>query len=117
MIPAELLVHTVTVEAYEGSGAYGDILAAPVTVPCYYEQTTRLVRNSTGEETVSQTQVYTDPPGTPTKLADGTPVTIPAVPGGSIIALPDGTRTTVLNNNVLDDGGLTGLAHQEIDCE
>lgn len=59
---------TVTVEAYEGSGAYGPVYATPVEVtPCVVEDTRRLVRVQTqdaaGTEQVSSTTVYA-PPGT-----------------------------------------------------
>ncbi|TDC42090.1 hypothetical protein [Micromonospora sp. KC213] len=59
---------TVSVEAYQGSGAYGPVYAAPVDVtPCVVEQTRRLVRVQTqdaaGAEQVSSTTVYA-PPGT-----------------------------------------------------
>lgn len=59
---------TISVEAYQGSGAYGPIYAAPADVtPCVVEQTRRLVRVQTqdaaGQEQVSSTTVYA-PPGT-----------------------------------------------------
>jgi hypothetical protein len=59
---------TVSVEAYQGSGAYGDVYASPVDVtPCVVEQTRRLVRVQTqdaaGAEQTSSTTVYA-PPGT-----------------------------------------------------
>lgn len=68
---------TVVIEAYQGSGAYGDVYADPVSVePCVVEATTRLVRAQTqasggltdGAERVSSTTVYapldtTCPPG------------------------------------------------------
>ncbi|NIL56715.1 hypothetical protein [Salinispora arenicola] len=59
---------TVSVQAYEGSGAYGDVFADPVEVgPCVVEQTRRLVRvqtqDASGTEQVSSTTVYC-PPGT-----------------------------------------------------
>lgn len=118
MIPSQLLVHTIAVEVYEGSGAYGDVLAAPVSVPCYYEQTARMVRSPEGDDVLSQTQAYTDPPGTLIEtLGDGTEVTVPRVTSGSRVTLEDGTKTTVITTSVLDDKGLTGLAHQEVDCE
>ena len=54
---------TVTVEAYQGSGAYGPIYADPAAVaPCVVEDTNRLVRVQTldaaGAEQVSSTTVY-----------------------------------------------------------
>lgn len=57
---------TISVQAYEGSGAYGDVLAAPADVtPCVVEQSRRLVRVQTqdaaGTEQVSSTTVYCPP--------------------------------------------------------
>ncbi|WP_018254018.1 hypothetical protein [Salinispora mooreana] len=57
---------TVSVQAYEGSGAYGHALADPADVtPCVVEQTRRLVRVQTqdaaGTEQVSSTTVYCPP--------------------------------------------------------
>ncbi|GIJ10733.1 hypothetical protein ACFFMR_18885 [Micromonospora andamanensis] len=58
---------TVSVEAYQGSGAYGDVYATAADVtPCVVEQSRRLVRVQTqdaaGREQVSSTTVYA-PPG------------------------------------------------------
>lgn len=99
MIPAELLVHTASVEAYAGSGAYGDVYDAAVTVPCYYEGRRQLVRDSSGAEAVSEATMYVQPD-----------VNIPA--GSKVTVL--GRSTHVITVSVLDDGGLTGLAHQEV---
>lgn len=104
MIPAYLLVHTVTVKPYEGSGAYGDVYGASFTLPCYVEQERRVVRGPEGDDVISQTQVYADLTTTPIKP-------------GSKVTLSDGTTTTVITVARHDDGGLTGLAHQQIDCE
>lgn len=113
-IPGQLLVHTASVEPYEGSGAYGDVYAAAVAdVPCYFEQVRRLVRDPNGDEAVSEATVYLDPAGTPFVHADGTPGTVPEVPAGSRVTV-NGYASTVITVSVLDDGGLTGLAHQEI---
>ncbi|EEP73505.1 hypothetical protein MCAG_03832 [Micromonospora sp. ATCC 39149] len=54
---------TVSVEAYEGSGAYGPVYAAAVNVtPCVVEDSRRMVRVQTqdaaGAEQVSSTTVY-----------------------------------------------------------
>lgn len=46
-------VHTVSVETKTGSGAYGDVYAAPVSVPGWLEDKRRLVRDKDGQEVVS----------------------------------------------------------------
>lgn len=99
---------TVTVEAYQGSGAYGDVYATPVDVtPCVVEDTRRLVRVQTqdavGAEAVSSTTVYA-PPDTP-------------APPGSRVILPSGRVARVLAVARLDDHGLGLPAHVEIALE
>lgn len=98
-IPAALLVHTATVKPYAGSGAYGDVYGAPFDLPCYFERKRQLVRDSDGDEAVSEATIYADL---------GT-----EVPPGSLVTV-DGYESTVLTVAVLDDKGLTGLAHQEV---
>lgn len=115
MIPPGLLVHSATVEPYAGSGAYGDTWGAPIEgVPCYAEQQSKLVRDSQGDEVVSGTQVFTDPAGSEFTRADGTTGTVPAAPPGSKVTVL-GVTSRVVTVAVFDDGGLTGLAHQEVD--
>lgn len=55
---ADFYVHTATVETYQGSGAYGDVYAAPVVVACFAEAKRRLVRAKDGQETVSESTLY-----------------------------------------------------------
>lgn len=55
---AEFHVHTAVVETFEGTGAYGDVYAAPATVSCLAEAKRRLVRSKDGEEVVSETSLY-----------------------------------------------------------
>ena len=98
-IPAALLVHTATVKPYAGSGAYGDVYGDVFDLPCYFEQKRQLVRDSDGDETVSEATVYADLGA--------------EVPPGSLVSV-DGYESTVMTVAVLDDKGLTGLAHQEI---
>jgi len=45
---------TVTVETYSGESAYGPIYGTSATVVCNVDSTRRLVRNSAGEEVVSE---------------------------------------------------------------
>lgn len=99
MIPAFLLVHTASVEPYEGGGAYGDVYGQAFNVVCYYEGRRQLVRNGDGAEVVSEGTMFVNPD-----------VTIPA---GSRVTVLD-RSTWVITVSTLDDGGLTGLAHQEL---
>ena len=99
MIPAQLLVHTASVEPYEGSGAYGDVYGAAYSLPCYFEAERKIVRNSEGDEAVAEATVYADL-GNEIK------------PGSRVSA--NGYSSTVITVSVFDDAGLTGLAHREI---
>lgn len=54
-----LLIHEVTVETYQGAGAYGDTYSAAVPVRCLREEERRLVRNArTGEEVISEVTIF-----------------------------------------------------------
>lgn len=57
---AEFWMHTVTVETLQGTGASGDVYAAPAQVQGLLEQTTALVRAATGQEVVAGSKFYTD---------------------------------------------------------
>lgn len=59
-LPERLRTHTITVEPYTGSGAYGSTYGAPVQVACRVEDVRRLVRAASGDEVVSSTTVYCD---------------------------------------------------------
>lgn len=98
---------TVSVQAYEGSGAYGPVYAAAADVtPCVVEQTRRLVRVQTadadGAEQVSSTTVYA-PPGT-------------TCPPGSLVTW-SGRTSVVLAREDLDDHGLNLPSHAELSLE
>lgn len=98
----------VVVEAYQGSGAYGDVYATSVDVtPCVVEDTRRLVRVQTqdaaGAEAVSSTTVYA-PPDT-------------VAPPGSRVILPSGRVARVLAVARLDDHGIGLPSHVEIALE
>jgi hypothetical protein len=100
---------TVSVEAYEGSGAYGDVFASPADVgPCVVDDTNRRVAAQTqgaeGGEVVSSTTVFA-PPGT-------------VAPPGSRVTLPwNGRVTRVLATSFLDDHGLGLPEHVELSLE
>lgn len=102
-IPAYLLVHTASVEPYEGSGAYGDIFGPAFDLPCYFEQQHQLVTSATGDQAVSKPKLWADL--TDTEVKTGSRVTV------------NGYVSTVTSVSVFDDGGLTGLAHQEIQLD
>ena len=82
-IPRRLLPQAVTIRAYEGSGAYGDVFSAAMTYPARVARENKLVRNRAGDEVV----------------ASSTIITVPAVdcPPGSKVKLPGETseRTTI----------------------
>ncbi|MEV5537454.1 hypothetical protein AB0L13_11390 [Saccharopolyspora shandongensis] len=76
-IPLLLLPHTVTVQPYEGTGAYGDRHGPAVTVRAQVEDSRRLVRSPAGEELVSAAIVRTRldvhaPPGSQLTVWPGT---------------------------------------------
>ena len=56
-----LLKDLVTVETYSGEGAYGPNFDAPVTVKVNVDQTRRLVRNTAGDEVVSEATLAVHP--------------------------------------------------------
>jgi hypothetical protein len=97
--------HTITVEAYEGAGAYGDTYAAAAEVPgCVVEHTRRRVQVQTqdaaGGIVISSTTVYA-PPGT-------------TAPAESRVTLPDGTVTRVLQASYQDAHGHDLPSHWEL---
>lgn len=99
---------TITVQAYEGSGAYGDVYATATTAGgCVIEDTTRLVRVQTqdaaGAEAVSSTTVYA-PPAT-------------SAPPGSKITLPSGRVARVLAAAYRDAHGHLLPEHWELALE
>lgn len=59
-IPAKFRTHTISVEPYIGSGAYGSAYGPAVDVVCRVEDVSRLVRASSGDEVVSSSTVYCD---------------------------------------------------------
>lgn len=55
------LKDTVTVQTRSGGGSYGDTLSPVVTVPCSVDETRRIVRNSAGQEAVSEATLTLHP--------------------------------------------------------
>jgi hypothetical protein len=98
-LPARFRTHTITVEPYEGSGAYGPVFGAAVQVSCRVEDKVQLVRSNIGEEVVSSTTVYCD-----------VGVTIPA---GSRVTVK-GRVTSVISVGDPSTGGRSPLDHMEV---
>lgn len=103
-IPSLLLPHRVSIQPYQGTGAYGEQHGPPVTVQAQVEDSRRLLRSTTGEELISSTTVRTRldvhaPPGSlvtvwPNTLHERTARVIiisrfehPGAPGHSELAL------------------------------
>jgi hypothetical protein len=102
-MPQQLFVHLITVEAYEGAGAYGPVYAAPVEVACLLDQQTKLVRSPSGGQVVSSS----------TALCPLDTVCPPA----SRVTLPGGRVTTVINALRRDGGPLPVPSHLEVQAE
>jgi len=103
-LPAWLFCHTVTVEPYEGHGAYGEVYGAPVAnVPCLADFRVRKIRAATGEEVTSTATVYAAPGRT--------------CPVGSRVTLPDGRTTTALAVGPHTAPGLGLPECTEVSCE
>ncbi|MFD3929688.1 hypothetical protein [Streptomyces sp. NPDC058614] len=101
LIPAYLLRHEVTVEAYEGDSAYGEVYGAPAIVRCFLEQKTRVVRDRKGRQVTSSSTFYC-------RLDEAT------APPESQVTLPDGTKTTVIEAVPHGGGGLPTPDHLEV---
>ncbi|MDT0306127.1 hypothetical protein RM780_04010 [Streptomyces sp. DSM 44917] len=102
-IPGWLLRHTITVRALTASGAYEDEFADPVSVRCFLDQQTKVVRSPIGDDTTSSSTAYC-PLGT-------------VAPPGSRVVLPDGRETVVINALRRDGGGLPTPDHLEVQME
>ena len=100
VIPGFLLRHAVPVEAFTGQGPFGPAYADPVTVRCFVDEKTRLIRSATGDQVVSGATVYAEPGLT--------------APVGSRVTLPSGRVATVLAVSARDGGGLATPDHVEL---
>lgn len=100
-IPPFLLVHTVSVETPAGDGPFGPTFNAAIDLRCMVDEQTRLVRDNTGNQVVSSTQIFHN--GDPTD----TPV-------GSRITLPSGRTATVLTVSDRNGGILPVPSHVEL---
>lgn len=101
LIPGFLLRHQVTVEPYLGDGGYGPQWGDPVSVRCFLEEKTRLVRAPDGREVTSSSTFY---------------CRLDAVdaPPESKVTLPGDRPTTVIQQARHDGGGLPTPDHLEV---
>lgn len=102
-IPGWLLRHVITVEQYEGDGAYGPVYGTAAVVRAFVDEQTRMVRSPAGADVVSSTTAYC--------RLDTT------APTGSRVALPSGRVTVVINALRRDGGGLATPDHLELQLE
>ncbi|MFD8611077.1 hypothetical protein [Streptomyces sp. NPDC059631] len=102
-LPRWLLRHTVTIEPYEGSGAYGPVYGDPSAAAALVDETVKQIRDGTGTVTVSTAQVYAGP-----ELV---------CPVGSRVTLPDGRITRVLTVSHHTAPGLPAPESTEVYCE
>lgn len=100
-LPGLWLRHTVTVEAYLGDNGYGPQFGDAVSVRCFLEEKTRLVRAPDGREVTSSSTFY---------------CRLDAVdaPPESRVTLPDDRQTTVIDQARHDGGGLPLPDHLEV---
>ncbi|WP_245936432.1 hypothetical protein [Streptomyces cahuitamycinicus] len=100
-LPGMWLRHQVTVEPYEGNSAVGALYGAPVTVRCFLEEKNRLVRAPDGREVVSSSRFFCR-------------LDVVDAPPESRVTLPDGRKTTVIDQARHDGGGLPLPDHLEV---
>ena len=100
----ELFMDTVTVETYEGTGAYGDTWAdESEPVRCLRDESRRLVRDKHGEEVVSEATILAPlaaaalfPPGSRVHLPGRVATVITCARwDGEPLDLPSHTEVTV----------------------
>lgn len=100
-LPGMWLRHTVTVEPYEGDSAVGPLYGDAVTVRCFLEEKTKLVRAPDGREVTSSSRFYCR-------------LDAVAAPPESKVTLPGGRPTTVIDQQRHDGGGLPLPDHLEV---
>jgi len=60
----------VTVRTRTGEGSYGDVFAEALDVPCYLDETRRLVRDASGQQAVSEATLTLHPDSRATLRAE-----------------------------------------------
>lgn len=103
-IPSRLLPHTVSVESFVGTGAYGDTYAAAVPVRAMVDEARRVVVAADGVEVTSEARLAT-------KLADADTL-LPQ----SLVTIPwDGRKRKIISVHRGDDAGMGAWQHLEVD--
>ena len=91
---ADMYVHSATVELFLGTSGYGvDSFSAPVVVAGFADDSRKVVRNSTGQEVISESTFFTSPANAYLFMADSR-VTI------------NGNVSRVIKTNTNDSGVL-----------
>ena len=98
-LPGFLMRHSVSVEPYKGSGAYGPQYGPAVNVKCFRDDRRQLVRAPNGDEVVSETTIYC-------RLTEN-------IPAESRVTL-SGRTTTVITVKERSGGGLATPDHLEV---
>lgn len=100
MIARRMTAHRVSVQTRTSVGSFGPEFATAKTKSCYVQDVSKLVRDAKGEEIVSTTTLFA-------------PLTDQAVyPIGSLVTLPSGRETQVIQVSILDAGPFShGLQH------
>lgn len=92
----------ITVEPYAGAGAHGPLYGDPVAVRALMDAGRRRVRDTEGDEVVSETTLRV-------RLTDAD-----HFPTGSRVTLPDGTTPTVITTSRHDGRSLPAPSHLEV---
>jgi hypothetical protein len=100
--PAMFLVHTVTVETFQGTTAHGPTWATAQSVTGWLDDQTHLVRNGKDEEVIAQSAFYA-PIESAALFAED-----------SRLTLPSGRKARVITTNANDSGALPLPAHVEV---
>jgi hypothetical protein len=102
-IPAQFLVHSVSVESKTGEGSRGAIYGTPATIRCFRDESIRKVLDAAGDEVVSSATLYA-------------PLAADLVPVGSRVTWPNHS-TYIIAKARRDDAGVMGAwQHVEISC-
>lgn len=103
-IPANLLVHTVTVKPYAGRTSKGETYGAPFPLPCMAQGGRKWVAGSEGTKVLASLTLYAAPGQAST------------IPPGSLVT-HQGKDCTVIASTDRDGGGLGTPDHTEVSCQ
>lgn len=101
--PKRFMRHHITIEPYLGDTSHGPSYGPGVSVQCFLDAKTRMVRSPTGREVTSTSTAYCP-------LAT-------VCPAESRVTLPSGARTIVIAALRRDGGGLPTPDHLEVQVE